>query len=109
MTHKSCDSCGKDIPSDGEGHFIVRMETRAVAAATLGLTDDDFDDQSEHDSVHEMTLLLEGEAGDEGDAPPPMPARLVCKDFDFCDDCYRRFAADPLGLERVSHRRFSAN
>lgn len=105
MTHISCDSCGKGLPSNGGDHFAVRMESRKVEAASQQLTDDDLDDQSETDSVHEMTLLLESEFEKEEYASP----RLIRKDFDFCDDCYRRFSADPLGLERVSHRRFSAN
>jgi hypothetical protein len=108
MTHISCDTCGKDLPYDGEDRFTVRMDTRMVVAEPPELTDDDLDDQGECDSVHEMTLLLEGEF-EKAEYSPPRPARLISKEFDFCNDCYRRFSADPLGLERVSHRRFSAN
>jgi len=103
MTRTTCDSCGKDLPGDGAEHFTVKMETRRVAVS-YDLTEGDLDDQCESDSIHEMTLLLETELGD--DEPP---AALIRKDFDFCEGCYRRFAADPLGLERQSHRRFSAN
>lgn len=92
MLHFSCDVCGKDMTPGGAGRFVVRLEAYP-ADASAGLTDADLDP----DHVEEVArLLAEQEEG--GVAPPP--ARLKQR-FDLCPDCYGKFAADPLGREKL--------
>jgi hypothetical protein len=82
------------------------MESNKISTAP-DLTDDDFEDFTDGDSVYEMQLMMQCDPLDEvSDAPP---VQLLRKQFDFCEECYTKFSADPLGLDRVSHRRFSAN
>ena len=107
MKRTHCDTCGKDLSGGAEDHFTLRMEAKK-AETDAQLTDADFHDAAESDSVHEMTLLLEESPFDDGVADS-QPLRLIRKDFDFCGNCYAKFASDPLGTERVSHRRFSPN
>ena len=102
MRHVSCDSCSKDLSEGGE-HYTVKMESNKVPASTE-LTDDDFED----DSVHEMQLMMQG-AFEDAEALESQPVRLLRREFDFCEECYTKFSTDPLGLDRMTRRRFSTN
>lgn len=92
MLHFSCDVCGKTLGPDGADRFVVRVEAYP-AAAPAGLTDADTDP----DAVEEVARLL-AEQEDGPAAPPPARTRLR---FDLCEYCYGKFAADPLGREKV--------
>jgi hypothetical protein len=105
MRHVTCDRCRRELAAGGEAHYTVTLESNRVSDGTP-LTDDDFEDDS--DSVEEMQLMLQRDRDDAGSCGEP-PVRLIRKQFDFCAECYARFAADPLGLERASLRRFSSN
>ncbi len=107
MKRTHCDTCGKDLSGGAEDHYTLRMEAKK-AEIKPELTNGDFHDAADSDSVREMTLLLQESSFDE-EVAEPQPLRLIRKDFDFCGNCYAKFASDPLGTERVSHRRFSPN
>jgi hypothetical protein len=101
-----CDLCGKELVAGADHRIVVRMDARLVAAP-LELTDADLDGQDDPDHIEAMDVLLAEQDGEDtvlDPTPTPRP-----QEFDLCGACYRRFQADPLGLERSRKLYFSPN
>ena len=102
MIHYSCDRCGCPI-SDGESvRYVVRMEMEA----TLNLeAENEIDD--DQDCLLEMDQLLDKLEHQVLDDEDPIIHQR--KTFDLCPSCFRKFAKNPVGRERVSPFGFSHN
>jgi hypothetical protein len=101
-----CDLCGKELIAGADSRYLVRMEARMVAEPVV-LTAADLDGQDDPDHIDAMDELLAGMDEDtELEPPPPAPPARA---FDLCVDCFRRFHADPLGLDRTRKLHFSSN
>lgn len=101
-----CDLCGKELVAGSDNRYLVRMEARPVCEATE-LTSTDLDGQDDPDHIDAMDELLAGMADDS--ESEPIPAAPATCQFDLCSGCFRRFHADPLGLERGRKLHFSSN
>ena len=100
--HFSCDLCGKDLSSECDPRYVVKMEIFA-AHDPCELTDEDLDD----DHMEEMSRLLDENDDDEPSAQLPPAARSFR--YDLCPACQKRFVGDPLGKETAQKFRFSKN
>lgn len=101
MRHFSCDLCGKDLTGDSKSRYVLRMEV-FPATDPRELTPADLD-QDHIDAMAE--LLHEIEHGEDVALAP------TCRslEYDLCNDCQRKFLADPLGRESSRKFRFSKN
>jgi hypothetical protein len=96
MQHFSCDWCGKEMYSDSDRRFIVKMEVYA-AHDPAELTEDDLDD--DHlESLGELLQQIEDAGGDDilEIAPAYKKIRL-----DLCPGCHKRFLRDPLNKDSM--------
>ena len=102
MIHYSCDRCGCTIRDDQAIRYVVRMEMEATLNVEFdGAMDDDQDCLLEMDQMLEK---LEQEALDEEDSMVHQR-----KTFDLCPSCFRKFARNPVGRDRISPFGFSHN
>lgn len=90
MIHHRCDGCGTDLPRDGSGHFIVRIEAFA-AAGGLAVSEDDL----RRDLRRETRETIERADAMSVDELEDGVYRALR--YDLCAACHRRYLAQPLG------------
>ncbi len=101
MIHYSCDRCKREINSDQDLRYIVRVE---IEAANDYIPDEVVDDM---DHLQDLEELLE--SSDEYGSSTLGEALYQRKRYDLCSDCYRHFMKNPLGKETSLPFGFSKN
>jgi len=101
MVHFTCDLCGKDLTTNDERRFVVKIEVYPSFDPTE-LREDDLDD----DPMEAVSQILKRDeslvAGVDDDKPRGFR-------FDLCPGCYAKFVKDPLGREVLRTFDFSKN
>jgi hypothetical protein len=100
MRHYSCDLCGKDLTLAAGDRYVVHVRV-APASETVPLTDADL----QPDHVEAMAAFLEELENQSDPITAPDTAQL---EYDLCDNCRRKYLADPLGRSSRTLR-FSKN
>jgi hypothetical protein len=99
MIHFTCDRCKRVIDPEQELRYIVRMEIEAVMDPLH-----DLDPADDRDHLLEIDEILERtDVSDAADASPHQ------RRYDLCPQCYRKYAANPLGREKQPVYGFSHN
>ncbi|MBX7105154.1 MAG: hypothetical protein K1X57_13820 [Gemmataceae bacterium] len=93
MIHYSCDMCGKDLASEGDARFVVRVEVYA-AHDPAELTTEDLD----ADAVQSLSELL-ADAPEGADLSAHLPPTRNEFRYDLCPSCHRRYVRNPLARE----------
>ncbi|MGL4420983.1 MAG: hypothetical protein ACRCZF_09995 [Gemmataceae bacterium] len=104
MKHFTCDLCSTHLEAGLALRYVVRIEG-TVAAEPAELTDTDLDS----DSIEMMAELMQNIESGECDDPLAVPPSHSRHEYDLCPACYKRFLADPLGLESRRKIQFSDN
>lgn len=93
MIHHTCDRCKRVIDPEQELRYVVRMEIEvAMDPIHADQPQDDRDHLLEIDEILERVDVTECEtASDEA---------FQQRRYDLCPQCYRKFAASPLGREK---------
>jgi hypothetical protein len=102
MIHYTCDRCKRVIDPEQELRYAVRMEIEAVIDPLH-----EHEPQDDRDHLLEIDELLERadvEMSGEDSSDVYHQRR-----YDLCPQCYRKFAANPLGRERKTALGFSHN
>ncbi len=102
MVHFTCDLCGKDMTTAGDGRYVVKMEA-FPGFDPNGITEDDLDD----DPMEAVSQLLQRDE----DLSSEELAKTHRKGFrfDLCSSCHHKFVRDPLGKETLHQFDFSKN
>lgn len=100
MIHYTCDRCKRVIDPEQELRYVVRMEIEAVMDPIY-----DCEPQDDRDHLLEIDEILERSDYDEAPAGDTYHKRQ----YDLCPQCYRKFAANPLGREKKATLGFSHN
>jgi hypothetical protein len=102
MVHFTCDLCGKDMTTSGEGRYVVKMEAYPGFDPNE-IKEDDLDD----DPMEAVSQLLQHDEdlGSEAVAK----AQAMGFRFDLCPSCHHKFVRDPLGKETMHQFDFSKN
>lgn len=101
MIHYSCDRCKREIDTENDLRYIVRLEIEAVVDHQSAEMVDDPDHLSELEDLLEASDEYCGsQLGDE---------LYQRKRYDLCVDCYRNFMKNPLGKESIVPFGFSKN
>src|SRR6516162_6443155 len=102
MVHFTCDLCGKDLTTSGEGRFVVKIEAYPGFDPTE-IKEDDLDDDP-MEAVAQMLQRDEGLSSEE-------IAKTVRRGFrfDLCQACHHKFVSDPLSKESIRSFDFSKN
>jgi hypothetical protein len=93
MIRFRCDGCGTDLPPDGSGHFIVRIEAFA-AAGRLEFSAADL--QRDHRAEIERLVRQAGRMSQDELEDGVYRAMR----FDLCPTCHRRYLAAPIAALR---------
>lgn len=102
MIHYSCDRCKRQIDSQEEFRYVVRMEVRA--ALDFGTSAEDDDDRDHLMELHEILETAEDAESEMIDDELYQQLR-----YDLCPECYRKFMRNPMGKEPVVEFTFSQN
>ncbi len=102
MIHYSCDSCGRDLRPQENLRYVVKLE---AYAAMDPYDSDRLDDERDH--LLELDEILE-RADDAQCEAVGDDVYQKCR-YDLCPACYKKFASDPFGHERVGQLGFSHN
>lgn len=105
MVHYSCDLCGRSLNPEADRRYEVRLEIwPKLACCDHGsFADHAIDDDMDPLEIIEQIIESEGpEAIEE-------PVSPTCLKYDLCEDCHKKFIADPLGRKPLSNIHFSAN
>ena len=103
MVHVTCDLCGKELRSEEDHRYVVKMEVFA-AHDPAEITEADLD-EDHMEAVSQLLREMEENMIDPDDLEPP------CHNFryDLCGDCRNKFLRDPLSRETVQAiQRFQA-
>ena len=101
MIHFTCDRCKREIDSDLELRYTVRLEVQAMMEPS------EVDVQDDRDHLLEIQEVLErlDDELDESSGDSIYQRRR----FDLCPTCYRKYMKNPLGREVAPHLNFSKN
>lgn len=102
MVHFTCDLCGKDLTTSGDGRFVVKIEAYPGFDPTEIKQDDLEDDPMEAVSQ----ILQRDETLSSDDLATTLHKGFR---FDLCPACHRKFVSDPLGKETIRSFDFSKN
>jgi hypothetical protein len=102
MVHFTCDLCGKDMTTSGEGRYVVKMEAYPGFDPNE-IKEDDLDDDP-MEAVSQILQRDEGLTSEELAQTQPQAFR-----YDLCSSCHRKFTRDPLGKETLHQFDFSKN
>ena len=91
MIHFTCDRCKRVIDPEQELRYVVRMEIEAVMDPIR-----ENEPQDDRDHLLEIDEILERVEADDAAVEDVFHKRR----YDLCPQCYRKFAASPLGRER---------
>jgi hypothetical protein len=102
MVHFTCDLCGKDLTSTGDGRYVVKIEAYPGFDPNE-IREDDLDD----DPMEAVSQLLQRDESLTADEL----SKTLHKGFrfDLCPACHQKFVSDPLGKEMVRSFDFSKN
>ncbi len=101
MVHFTCDLCGKDLHTNGERRFVVKIEAFPGFDPTE-LTEDDLDD----DPMEAVAQILKRDEAMAADIDTDKPQGFR---FDLCPSCHGKFIKDPLGRDALRSFDFSKN
>jgi hypothetical protein len=101
MLHISCDLCRKEISSESNFRYVVKMEVFA-AHDPAELTEADLDE----DHMEAVSQLIRDQALIDPDEASPAYKSIR---FDLCPECHKKFIRDPLGKEAAQNFDFSEN
>ncbi len=101
MIHYSCDRCKREINTDLDLRYIVRLE--------IELADDHLAQETVDDVDHLQDLEELLESNDEYCGAMLGDELYQRKRYDLCADCYRQFMKNPLGRETSVPFGFSKN
>ncbi len=102
MIQYSCDRCKRQIDSQVEFRYVVRLEVRAALDFGPGM-----EDEADRDHLMELHEILESAEDADSD--------LIDDDlyqqlrYDLCPECYRKFMRCPMGREPIVEFNFSKN
>ena len=102
MIRYSCDCCKRDLDSEDDLRYVVKVE---VYAAFDPMTNDDEEDDRDH--LQEIQDILERLEDCESEYIGDDVYQQLR--FDLCPECRRRFLKNPLGREAVKALDFSEN
>ncbi len=102
MVHFTCDLCGKDLASSGDGRYVVKIEAYPGFDPNE-IKEDDLDDDP-MEAVAQILQRDEGLCSEDLAAPLNKGFR-----FDLCPSCHLKFVNDPLGKDAVRSFDFSKN
>ena len=102
MVHFTCDLCGKDLTTPGDGRYVVKIEAYPGFDPTE-IKEDDLDDDP-MEAVSQILQRDEALTSDELSTTVRKGFR-----FDLCPSCHRKFVNDPLGKETIRSFDFSKN
>lgn len=99
MIHFSCDRCKREIDSESELRYVVRLEVQAMMEpCEVEVMNDDRDHLLEVEEILERL--------DDDNLGEDIYQR---RRFDLCPSCYRKFVQNPLGREVSAKLNFSKN
>jgi len=101
MIRYSCDLCQRELDSQDDLRYVVKVEVYAAFDPAAGCDDEDRDHLEEiQDILERMDDVSGSEIGDE------VYQQLR---FDLCPECRKKFMRNPLGREVAKAFGFSAN
>ena len=102
MLRYTCDLCGRDLDSQNDLRYVVRMEV--YAAFDPLRTDESEDDRDHLQEVQDIIERMEDAECDQIGEDVYQQMR-----FDLCPECRKRFIKNPLGREVAKLCEFSEN
>ena len=102
MIHYTCDRCKRQINTDCQTRYVVKIEVQTAQENAFGEFDDDVDHLSE---LHQ---ILEGNLTGE-DLLPEGAENTYHGSYDLCPECHENFLRNPLGRDAVHAIGFSNN
>ena len=102
MIRYSCDLCRRELDSQDDLRYVVKMEV--YAALDPAAADGDEDDRDHLEEIQDILERMEDSASDQIGEDVYQQLR-----FDLCPDCRRRFIKNPLGREVAKAFGFSSN
>ena len=93
MIRYSCDLCKRDLDSQHDLRYVVKMEIFAAMEPSA-------DEEDDNDHLEEIQDILERL----DDADDDQIGEEVCQQlrFDLCPECRRKFMKNPLGRENFA-------
>jgi hypothetical protein len=103
MFHVTCDLCGKQVSTEANHRYVVKIEVFA-AHDPAQITEADL----EEDHMEAVSELIRESEENLTDPDETAPAYKRIR-FDLCPDCHKKFIRDPLGKETAQNFDFSEN
>jgi hypothetical protein len=102
MIRYSCDLCKRDLDSEDDLRYVVKVEVYAAFDPTTASEDD-----NDRDHLQEIQDILECLE----DADDDLIGNDVYQQmrFDLCPECRKKFLQNPLGRETAKAFGFSSN
>ena len=102
MIRYSCDLCKRDLDSEDDLRYVVKIEVYAAFdPAAVG------EDDNDRDHLQEIQDILESlEDADDDQIGDDVYRQLR---FDLCPECRKKFLQNPLGREIAKAFGFSSN
>jgi hypothetical protein len=102
MIRYSCDLCKRDLDSEDDLRYVVKVEVYAAFDPTAASEDD-----NDRDHLQEIQDILEClEDADDTQIGDDVYQQLR---FDLCPECRKKFLNNPLGRETAKAFGFSSN
>jgi len=102
MIRYSCDLCKRELNSEEDLRYVVKMEIYAAFDPTA--VDEDDDDRDHLQEIQEILERLEDAESDQIGEDVYQQMR-----FDLCPECRKKFVDRPLGREPARTFNFSQN
>ena len=102
MIRYSCDLCKRELDSQDDLRYVVKIEV--YAAFDPAATDGEDDDHDHLEEIQDILERMEDSASNQIGDDVYQQLR-----FDLCPDCRRRFIKNPLGRETAKAFGFSSN
>ena len=102
MIRYSCDLCKRELDSQDDLRYVVKMEIYAAMDPTA--SDGDEDDRDHLEEIQDILERMEDSACDQIGDDVYQQLR-----FDLCPDCRRKFIKNPLGRKAAKAFGFSTN
>ena len=102
MIRYSCDLCKRDLDSEDDLRYVVKIEVDAAFDPTAASEDD-----NDRDHLQEIQDILEClEDADDNQIGDDVYQQLR---FDLCPECRKKYLNNPLGRETAKAFGFSSN
>jgi hypothetical protein len=102
MIRYSCDLCKRELDSETDLRYVVKMEIFAAFDPTA--SDGDEDDRDHLEEIQDILERMEDSTSDQIGDDVYQQLR-----FDLCPECRRKFIKNPLGRKAAKAFGFSAN